>query len=73
MRTACRGNEYTTSIRGGFYVGRKVVQAVSVAKQMRYKGEPSGPRLKKHTVQTAGFSNKKRNSKLNIFLPKGNK
>ena len=63
MRTACTGNASTTTIRGGFYVGRKVVQAQSVEKQMRYKGEPSGPRLKKDTVQTVGFSSKKRNSK----------
>ena len=63
MLTNCAGNLGTHSIRGGFFVGRKVVPAMSVAKRMNYKGEPSGPRLKQRTVNTDGFSSKKRNSK----------
>ena len=63
MLTACAGNLGTHNIHGGFFVGRKVVQPMSVAKQMNYKGEKSGPRLKQRTVVTDGFSTKKRNSK----------
>ena len=62
MFTACPGNASTHTIRGGFFVGRKIVQAQSVSKQMRYKGEPSGRRLKQPTVNTTGFSSKKRNA-----------
>ena len=63
MFTACAGNLGTHNIHGGFFVGRKVVQPMSVAKEMNYKGEKCCPRLKQRTVVTDGFSTKKRNSK----------
>ena len=55
MFTACAGNLGTHNIHGGFFVGRKVVQPVSVAKQMNYKGEKSGPRLKQRTSLMASL------------------
>ena len=60
MFTACPGNLGRSSIHGGFFVGRKIVKPQSVAKQMNYKGEPSGSRQKQRTVVTDGFSKKKR-------------
>ena len=60
MFTACPGNLGRSSVMGGYYVGRKIVKPQTVAQQMNYKGQPSGPRLKQRTVVTDGFSKKKR-------------
>ena len=52
MFTACPGNFGTQNIFGGYSVGKRPVHPMSVQKQMRWKGEPSGPRLKQRTVVT---------------------
>jgi len=52
MFTACPGNFGTGNIHGGFTFGKTPTIPVSVAKQMKYKGEPSGRRLKHPTVNT---------------------
>ena len=52
MFTACSGNLGTGNIHGGFSFGKTPTTPVSVAKQMKYKGEPSGERLKQRTVVT---------------------
>ena len=38
------------NIFGGYFVGKRPVVPVSVAAQMKYKGPPSGPRMKQRTV-----------------------
>ena len=45
MYTACSGNLGTGNIYGGFSYGKTPTIPMSTAKRMKYKGEPSGPRL----------------------------
>ena len=52
MFTACPGNLGTHTIRGGFSFGKRPLPPASVQKQMKWKGEPSGDRLKQPTVNT---------------------
>ncbi len=52
MNTACPGNLGTGNIHGGFTFGKVPTIPMSTAKRMKYKGEPSGPRLKQRTVVT---------------------
>ena len=52
MFTACDGNRGTGQIYGGFSYGKTPTIPMSVAKKMKYKGEPSGKRLKKRTAVT---------------------
>lgn len=52
MQTNCNGAFGSRTITGGFYVGKRPVVPVSVAQQMKYKGQPSGPRMKQDTVMT---------------------
>ena len=52
MFTACPGNLGTGNIYGGFSYGKVPTVPMSTAKRMKYKGEPSGPRLKQRTVVT---------------------
>jgi len=52
MFTACPGNFGTQNIFGGFSVGKRPHPPVSIQKQMKWKGEPSGSRLKQPTVNT---------------------
>ncbi len=52
MFTACPGNFGTGNIFGGFKYGKTPTHPVSVAAQMKYKGEKSGKRLKQRTVVT---------------------
>ena len=58
MFTACNGNLGSQNIFGGYFVGKRPVVPVSVERQMNYKGEPSGPRLKQRTVVTEDIHGK---------------
>ena len=53
MFTACPGNFGTQNIHGGFTYGKRPLPPPGPAqKQMKFKGEPSGDRLKQPTVNT---------------------
>ena len=58
MFTACNGSLGSQNIFGGYFVGKRPQVPVSVARQMNYKGEPSGPRMKQRTVVTEDIHGK---------------